>query len=133
MNIKKENTYIFSTDEIVPSVGQGVIAVESRKDDKIIQVLSKLNHEETAECVNLERALQHYISGDCFLPLGINAEIRKKNIICKLFLQLEERESYLKLNIEKKLTEQTALLDEIKEKIDSYRKSEPKGSHYLLH
>ena len=121
LNIQKQSTYIFSTDEIVPSAGQGVIAVESRKNDAINRILKKINNKETEECVELERALQNYIGGDCFLPLGINIEKNNNNIACRLFLQLGNRKTYLRLKIEKKPDEQTALLDEVKKKIDNYR------------
>ncbi len=87
LNIQKQSTYIFSTDEIVPSAGQGVIAVESRKNDAINRILKKINNKETEECVELERALQNYIGGDCFLPLGINIEKNNNNIACRLIIQ----------------------------------------------
>jgi len=51
---------------IVPAVGQGIIALQTRKDDvKTNEVVSKVNHKLTSEHAKLERALLKGIGGDC--------------------------------------------------------------------
>jgi len=51
---------------MVPAVGQGIIALQTRKDDVITnQIVSKANHKLTYEQAQLERALLKGIGGDC--------------------------------------------------------------------
>ncbi len=56
LNLNKLITQEFSVEEVIPSVGQGVIAVQCRNDDKeMIELLKKINHLETKICVTAER------------------------------------------------------------------------------
>ena len=51
---------------MVPAVGQGIIALQTRKDDVITnEIDSKANHKLTYEQAQLERALLKGIGGDC--------------------------------------------------------------------
>ena len=48
LQLEHEISEIFSTEEIIPSAGQGIIALQCRKSDKKINsLLKKINHEET--------------------------------------------------------------------------------------
>jgi len=120
LNIHPKNTYLFSVDEIVPSVGQGVIVIESRKGDRISQLLKPLNDPVTEKCIKIERTLQSHAGGNCFTPFGAYAEINKKSLICRVFLQFENRMDFLKIHIACKPEESPGLVNKIKEKIDKY-------------
>jgi len=62
LQIKREYTRL----PIVPAVGQGIIALQTRKDDtKTNAIVSKVNHKLTYEQAKLERALLKGIAGDC--------------------------------------------------------------------
>jgi hydroxymethylbilane synthase len=51
---------------MVPAVGQGIIALQTRKDDVITnEIVSKANHKLTYDQAQLERALLKGIGGDC--------------------------------------------------------------------
>jgi hydroxymethylbilane synthase len=51
---------------MVPAVGQGIIALQTRKDDVTTnQIVSKANHKLTYDQAQLERALLKGIGGDC--------------------------------------------------------------------
>ena len=51
---------------MVPAFGQGIIALQTRKDDVITnEIVSKANHKLTYEQAQLERALLKGIGGDC--------------------------------------------------------------------
>lgn len=62
---------------MLPSIGQGVLAIESRKDDhNVRQVLSFLNHEETWVEVTAERAFLKGLDGGCQLPIAAFGKIK---------------------------------------------------------
>ena len=72
---------------MLPAVGQGVIAVQCRKDDKlIIDIIKKINDKETSLCAKAERKMLQTIGGDCETAVGGLAEINNNNL--KLRAQL---------------------------------------------
>ena len=76
LNLEKNISQIFSTNEIIPSVGQGVVALQCRKNDlEIIDQLKKINHKPTNICVNAERQLLKVLEGDCETAVGAIAII----------------------------------------------------------
>jgi hydroxymethylbilane synthase len=59
------------TDEMLPAVGQGAVAIETRSDDQFaIETVSKLNHTETRIACTAERALLRSLGGGCQLPIA---------------------------------------------------------------
>ena len=59
------------TDKFVPSPNQGTIAVVSRADPSIMEILSALDDPKTRADVAAERAVMEQIGGGCFTPIGI--------------------------------------------------------------
>jgi len=79
---------IFSVNEILPSVGQGIISIQSRIDDKKINnIIKKANHEETSLCAIAEREMLKVLGGDCETAVAGFASIKDKKIYlnCELF------------------------------------------------
>jgi hydroxymethylbilane synthase len=65
---------IFGIDEMIPAVGQGVLAVEIRKDDTEIKgILSKIDDKDTRIAVECERAFASRLGGDCYVPIAAHA------------------------------------------------------------
>ena len=95
LGLDKNISQIFSTSEVIPSAGQGVIALQCRKEDKeIINLLEKVNHQATYHCVQAERNVLKALDGDCETAVGAFAQIDKDkiNIEAELFsLDGEER------------------------------------------
>ena len=61
----------FPPEKFVPSPNQGTIAVVSRADPSLMEVLSALDHPQTRTDVAVERAVMEQLGGGCFTPLGI--------------------------------------------------------------
>ena len=73
---------VFSTKEIIPSAGQGVVALQCREnDDKINSILEKVNHRETYQRVSAERNVLKILEGDCETAVGAYAYIDNDKII----------------------------------------------------
>jgi hydroxymethylbilane synthase len=59
-------------EQMLPAIGQGVIALQSRSDrEEITAALQAVNHDETFLAVRAERELQRLLAGDCTLPVGV--------------------------------------------------------------
>jgi len=77
-------TEIFPTEKILPAVGQGIIALQCREDDKnIISLIEKINHKETFVSALVERSLLESIGGDCDTAVGGYARIEGEKITLK--------------------------------------------------
>ncbi len=86
LNLNEKISMTFESDHILPAVGQGIIAVQCRKDDKIKNFVEKINHSETYLCAISERKMLQTIGGDCETAIGGLAEIKNNNL--KLRAQL---------------------------------------------
>jgi len=81
LNLDKNISQIFSTSEIIPSAGQGVIALQCKQNDQeLIKLLNKVNHQSTHNCVKAERNVLKILEGDCETAVGAFAKIEKDNI-----------------------------------------------------
>ena len=82
LQLENEITEIFSIDEIIPSAGQGIIALQSRKNDnEIISLLKKINHDETYKRAHAERNILKVLEGNCETAIGAHSVIKGNNII----------------------------------------------------
>ena len=88
LNLIKYISQTFSTSEIIPSAGQGVVALQCRENDKeLINLLDKVNHQLTHSCVLAERNVLKVLEGDCETAVGVIANIDRDtiNIEAELF------------------------------------------------
>tara|TARA_B100000029_G_scaffold502364_1_gene577500 strand:+ start:1546 stop:2481 length:936 start_codon:yes stop_codon:yes gene_type:complete len=84
LNLEDQVKEIFSTDQMLPAIGQGVIALQCRKDDKkTLNILEKINDKETYYCIQAERGLLEAIGGDCDTAIGGLAKLLNKKIFLK--------------------------------------------------
>ena len=71
-------------ETMLPSVGQGVLAIEVRKDDQEIKdAIACINHPETWSEVTAERAFLKRLEGGCQLPIAGYAEKMGSKLILK--------------------------------------------------
>ena len=76
LKFENEISEIFSAEEIIPSAGQGVIALQCREnDDEIISILNKINHKETYKRAHLERNILKVLDGDCETAIGAHSVV----------------------------------------------------------
>ena len=81
LNLNQNISQTFSTSEIIPSAGQGVIALQCRKDDSnLIDILKNINHQLTHNCILAERNVLKILEGDCETAVGAFARIENNKI-----------------------------------------------------
>ena len=81
LSIENRISEVFECKKIVPPAGQGTIVLQSREDDdKINNILSKINHFETSIEAKVERKILSVLEGDCNTAAGIYANIKGKNV-----------------------------------------------------
>ena len=84
LNLENKISLTFEANEMLPAVGQGIIAVQCRKDNKLIfDIIKKINDRETSLCATAERKMLQTIGGDCETAVGGLAEIHNNNLKLK--------------------------------------------------
>lgn len=69
-------TEVLPKKMVLPAVGQGALAIETRAgDDRIQQLIAFLNDNETVKCAETERAFLARVEGGCQVPVGVYAVI----------------------------------------------------------
>ena len=126
LGLEKNISQIFSTSDMIPSVGQGVIAVQCREDDlEIRNILENLNHDETKKCVNTERNILKILEGDCDTAIGAYAKVEDEKIYveAELFSLDGSKRFYVKSSKELKYA------DELGKEVGIILKKKSKESH----
>jgi hydroxymethylbilane synthase len=79
-------TQAFSTTEMIPCAGQGVIALQCRNnDEELIELLKSVNHQSTQNSIKTERDVLKVLEGDCETAVGVFARINDN----KIYLEAE--------------------------------------------
>lgn len=99
LGLNKNISQTFSTSEIIPCAGQGVIAIQCRdNDNELIKLLKLVNHKKTHNCIKAERSVLKILEGDCETAVGAFASIEgdKINLEVELFSLDGKDRFYLK-------------------------------------
>ena len=82
LSIEDKIAEIFSTQEIIPSAGQGIISLQCRNDDKdIISILDSINDQKTYLRAHAERNVLKVLEGDCETAVGVHSIIEGDKIV----------------------------------------------------
>ena len=91
LNLENKIGLAFDMNEILPAVGQGIIAVQCRKDNEFIKdIIKKINDNETSLCAIAERKMLQTIGGDCETAIGGIAQIVNNKLVLKAQLFSDE-------------------------------------------
>ncbi len=83
LKLDKKIGLTFESELILPAVGQGIIAVQCRKEDSIQNSIKKINDYDTSLCAIAERKMLLTVGGDCNTAIGGLAEIKNNNLKLK--------------------------------------------------
>ena len=84
LNLDDEVKEIFNTEQMLPAIGQGAIALQCKEDDKkTLKILESINDKQTFYCIQAERALLEAIGGDCDTAIGGLAHLSNEIISLK--------------------------------------------------
>ena len=71
-------TEVLPKEIILPAVGQGALAIETRAGDEDVRdIISFLDDGDTRACAQAERAFLSRVEGGCQVPVGVYATIEK--------------------------------------------------------
>jgi hydroxymethylbilane synthase len=96
LGLEAKATRIFEIDEVLPAVGQGAIAIESRRDDERINAFVKAIGDPEAEvALTAERSFLALLDGSCRTPIGGHCRVNGDRIhFSGLIISPDGREEY---------------------------------------
>jgi len=84
LNLENEVQETFTIEQMLPAIGQGIIALQCKEDDqKTLNIIKNINDKETYYCALAERSLLETIGGDCNTAIGGLAKISNEIIFLK--------------------------------------------------
>ena len=126
LGLTNKITHEFNTEELIPCAGQGIIAVQCRENDQeIINILEKINDDQSRIIANAERKILKILEGDCDTAVGVYAKIDKDlvNIKAELFSVDGKQRFFVEESENKRMVKDLSI------KIGEKLKSESKGSY----
>lgn len=76
-----DSAKIIDTKTMLPSGGQGALAIQTRKNDsELSQIITKINHLETQICVKSERSFLRNLGASCATPVAVYAQIEANQL-----------------------------------------------------
>ena len=96
LGLQEYITEYFDTEQMLPAPGQGAISVEvKKKNNEIIDLISKINDDETNLTTHYERSFMNELGGGCNSPIGAYSFIsNKKKKITGSILSLDGKKVY---------------------------------------
>ena len=126
LGLTNKITHEFNTEELIPCAGQGIIAIQCRENDQeIINILEKINDDQSRIIANAERKILKILEGDCDTAVGVYAKIDKDlvNIKAELF-SVDGKQRFFVEESENK-----TMVKDLSIKIGEKLKLESKGSY----
>lgn len=75
LGLEDKITRYFELSEMVPAPGQGILALQARDDDAVLQeLLDRINNPAAARAARVERSFSQAVGGGCKSPTGAYAQ-----------------------------------------------------------
>jgi len=126
LSLNHKITQEFSTDELIPCAGQGIIAIQCRSDDvEIKKLLEDINDDQARILANTEREVLKVLEGDCDTAIGAFSKIEGDNIYLSVELfSVDGNKRYFKEDMKNK-----SLANELGKEIGEVLKLKSEGSY----
>lgn len=100
LGLAERCAYPFSIEEMIPAVGQGVLAVEARAGENYPWLLDCVHHPATATCVAAERAFLAATGGGCSSPTAAHAWLAEGRLRLVGLLASDDRDRFVRGELE---------------------------------
>lgn len=94
MGLEDRISRYFDIDEVIPCAGQGILAVQGRREDDY-SYLEEFNSIDSTAAALAERAFVRYLNGGCTSPIAAHAQVLLRNIKLTGLYYSEEKDEYI--------------------------------------
>lgn len=81
----------FEIEEMIPAVGQGALAIQTRTDDSdMARVVAAIDHPDTRAAIIAERAFERRLGGGCHAAIAAHATVEGESLDLRAFVGAED-------------------------------------------
>lgn len=118
LGLSEKISMVLDPKQFFTAPGQGALAIQTRcDDDKLIELVSKLDHAQTRMAVDTERQILAEMHGGCSIPLGVYSQIKDDTIIIEAMVSDIENRTCVKKSGTAKLQDAQNLAKEIAQEL----------------
>lgn len=100
LGLERYITEIIDPEVLMPAVSQGAIAIETRLNDpEVDELMAKINHTETWNTIQAERAFLAHLEGGCQVPLGCYSKVANGTLNMSGFVASVDGKKYIREDI----------------------------------
>lgn len=96
LGLKESISEYFPLDLFIPDAGQGALAVQTRENDWVSDIVKAINDVESQIAVETERSFLRAVNGSCSVPAAAYAEVKGHEVILSGLIAYDENKSILK-------------------------------------
>ena len=128
LGLENRVTQIFSIEEFLPAPAQGVIAIQTRKEDNFVKLLlTKFNDQKARMEVDAERLFLRLLDGSCKTPIAALCRINNEKVDFKGLIATIDGSKIFELNFSSKIDDYLDIITKktlaIKEEYDNYHRN----------
>lgn len=110
LGLEDRINYYFSIEEMLPAPAQGALAIEIRKDDKIIEnIVSKIRDSNTEVQIRAERFFLNNLNGSCQIPVGAVCIVEGEKLVLHGMFGSEDGKVLIRKSMSGRLGEEREL------------------------
>lgn len=83
------NYRYFSKEEMVPAGGQGIIAIESRENDEVTELVSSISNQNAMLELETERRILQLLEAGCHEAIGVISKVENQQIAIQIIQEIK--------------------------------------------
>lgn len=99
LGLEKKAVQYFEVDDIIPAVGQGILAIQMRAGEAAGYLLESIHCPETAWCARAERAYLVKLGGGCGTPVAAHAVIAGATMTIHGMMAAQDRRTVYRASV----------------------------------
>ncbi len=96
LGLEREVNFIYDLKQMIPAMGQAVLGIECKEDEKLLDMLSFLQDEKSHIETTIERDFVRILEGGCQVPIGVSAVLNDNDIDVKAIVGMPDASKILK-------------------------------------
>lgn len=101
----------FEPEQMLPAAGQGIIAIEAKKDSPAHKMAATISHRKTQDVLEVERAVLSELSAGCHEPVGVYAVKTEDKI--QIHLMKQEKDCVIRNCVEGAFEDRISLIKKL--------------------
>ncbi len=100
LGMERRCTMYFAPEQMIPSIGQGILGIQTRKDSKLIELLAQIDSAKARLELEAERSIMVKLNGGCSTPIAAHAHIEQDKMRIDGMLATEDYTKCVRASIE---------------------------------